>query len=266
MLHWAPLSEPRRNAAHRQRVSAVKHDAKRPRPDVPAVAGGCPAASADCRSRRVCSVPACCAQPQAAVVVPRRQRHPFPVESRAVGRRGPKTPHARARSRPARTALRAGVRPHFDLSVLGMVLAPGLRFASPHRRAAAVCVRVRHAAQLVAARHLHARLRTVSDHLQHQPVPVVQAGLVLSAVCHDRASASPRRNSSAGARTDGRRTSSIRRRFTLAIFSLALLADRHERHHLGSGDRDDAVLSAAHLPVAVSGRRCPGSSSSASRR
>ena len=35
---------------------------------------------------------------------------------------------------------------------------------------------------LVAARDLHARLRPVPGHLQHQPVPLVQARLVLSAV------------------------------------------------------------------------------------
>ena len=51
--------------------------------------------------------------------------------------------------------------------------------------------------------------------------------------------------------------------FPLAVFSLGLLADRHERHHLGHGDCDHAVLSAAHVPDAVSRSACRDSSSSA---
>ena len=51
--------------------------------------------------------------------------------------------------------------------------------------------------------------------------------------------------------------------FTLTIFSLGSASDRRERHHLGSGDRDHAVLSAAHVLVPVSGRAAGTSSSSA---
>ena len=68
--------------------------------------------------------------------------------------------------------------------VLGLVLAAGVRVRSIHPRAVVVRLCVRHAALLVAARHLHLRLRSVPGHLQHQSVPLVQAGLVLSAVRH----------------------------------------------------------------------------------
>ena len=42
--------------------------------------------------------------------------------------------------------------------------------------------------------------------------------------------------------------------FPLAVFSLGADPDGRERHHLGPGDRDHAVLSAAHVPAAVPGR------------
>ena len=136
---------------------------------------------------------------------------------------------------------------------LGMVLAPGLRICLPHHRAAAVCVCLRHPAQLVATRHLHARLRTVPDHLQHEPVPVVQGGLVLSAVCHDR-----RR-----LRREGIHPLEQGQPAGAHLQSVLVHADdffflpacgRRQRHHLGSGDCDDTVLSAAHVRVLVSGR------------
>src|SRR5215813_11106672 len=60
-----------------------------------------------------------------------------------------------------------------------MVLAAGVRIIPPHSRAAALCIRLRHAALVVAARYLSFRIRSVSSDLQHQPVFVVQTGLVL---------------------------------------------------------------------------------------
>ncbi len=53
-----------------------------------------------------------------------------------------------------------------------------------HRCPAAFRLCVRYAPHVVPARHLHAGLRSVSRDLQHQPVSLVQAGLVLSAVPH----------------------------------------------------------------------------------
>ena len=81
-----------------------------------------------------------------------------------------------------KTALPASVRAGLGAVVLGLVLASGLRFCAVHRRPTAFRVRVRHAAGLVEARHLLSRLRSVSRHLQHQSVSLVQAGLVLSPV------------------------------------------------------------------------------------
>ena len=71
---------------------------------------------------------------------------------------------------------------------------------------------------------LHARLRPVPGHLQHQPVPLVQAGLVLPSVLRWSRSASPAKELIRW--DDGRparRTSSIPSAFPLAVFSLALI-------------------------------------------
>ena len=53
-------------------------------------------------------------------------------------------------------------------------------------RTARLRLRLRPAARLVAPRALHAGLRTVPDHLQHQPVPLVPRRLVPPAVPDDR--------------------------------------------------------------------------------
>ena len=58
----------------------------------------------------------------------------------------------------------------------------GVRLGAADRGAAGLRVRVRRAAHLVPARHLPPRVRTVPDHLQHESLPVVQAGLVLPAI------------------------------------------------------------------------------------
>ena len=82
----------------------------------------------------------------------------------------------------AAAALRPGDVSPVGLRLLGLVLAAGLRLRLAAGRAAGVRVRLRHAAVVVAPRQLRARLRPVSDRLQHQPVPVVQGRLVLPAV------------------------------------------------------------------------------------
>src|SRR5207249_1217811 len=79
-------------------------------------------------------------------------------------------------------ALPASVRARLLAAVLGLVLASGVCVCSVHPRPTGLRVLVRHATGVVAARHLHSRLRAVSRGHQHQSVPVVQAGLVLSAV------------------------------------------------------------------------------------
>ncbi len=167
---------------------------------------------------RVCGKRARCS-PSGRQVSPRQQsRHPSPARgrprrtdrpcpgARAAGS-GPDAHHGRhrprrlepgahracasrwertlAQDRPQASALSAGVRAGIGAGLLGLVLAAGLRLRLPHRRAAALRLRVRHAALVVAARRLHARLRAVPGDLQHQPVPLVQAGLVLPAVPDD---------------------------------------------------------------------------------
>jgi hypothetical protein len=79
-------------------------------------------------------------------------------------------------------ALSAGLRAGIGAVVLGLVLASGLRLCPFHTRSTALRVCVRHVAVLVAPRYLHSRLRSVSRHLQHESVSLVQTGLVLSAV------------------------------------------------------------------------------------
>src|SRR5262245_57480061 len=90
-------------------------------------------------------------------------------------------------SRFKKAALSSGRRPGLGTAVLGLVLAAGLLIRSFHPRPTALRIRVRHAAVLVAARYLHARIRPVSSSFQHQSVSMVQTGLVLFAVCADRA-------------------------------------------------------------------------------
>ena len=131
-------------------------------------------------------------------------------------------PHAHAGDRPAEAALPPGVRAGLGPPVLGLVLASGVRLGPPHRRPAGLRLRLRHAPQLVAARHLHAGLRSVPGHLQHQPVSLVQAGLVLPAVPHGGARLRGQRADPLG---QGRPRAHIFNpsSFPLAVFSLGLI-------------------------------------------
>jgi hypothetical protein len=104
------------------------------------------------------------------------------LECRAPGIGTAHGPNADAGDRPAEAALSPGVCTGLGPVVLGLVLASGVRLGLPHRRPAAVRIRLRYAPQLVTARHLHIGFRTVPRHFQHQPVPLFQAGLVLLAV------------------------------------------------------------------------------------
>ena len=81
---------------------------------------------------------------------------------------------------------------------------------------------LRHVAGVVAPRRLYARLRALSDHLQHQPVPVVQAGLVLPAVPDDRGGFAAKEL--IRWKRDGRRVHIFNpSSFPLAVFSLVLI-------------------------------------------
>ena len=93
--------------------------------------------------------------------------------------RGPAVARSRAAAAPA---LRPGDVSHLDLRVLGLVLAAGLRLRLASGRAAGICLRLRHAAVVVAPRQLQPWVRPASHHFQHQPVSVVQGRLVLPAV------------------------------------------------------------------------------------
>ncbi len=101
----------------------------------------------------------------------------------AGARRRPAPP---GRVRAAGAALPPGMRPAFGAAVLGVALAAGVRPPAADRRAAPVRLRLRHAAGVVAARHVRARLGAVSHHLRNQPVPVVRARAVSAPVPHDR--------------------------------------------------------------------------------
>ena len=115
------------------------------------------------------------------VVLGRGGRAP-PVAGRLVSRKACGGPsHAPSRC-PTPAALRAGHVSAVGVRLLGLVLAAGLRLRVAARRAARLRVRVRHAAVVVAPRQLRSGLRAVSDHLQHEPVSLVQGRLVLPAV------------------------------------------------------------------------------------
>ena len=88
--------------------------------------------------------------------------------------------------RAAEAALSPGVRAGVGVALLGVVLAAGLRRRPAAGRAGALCVRVRHAAGLVAPRHVYIWVWSVPGYLQHQFVSLVQAGLVLPAILDDR--------------------------------------------------------------------------------
>src|SRR5262249_40742578 len=86
---------------------------------------------------------------------------------------------AHVRNRSASAALPAGMPSDGDLCILGLVLAAGIRFVLPRDRAIGFRVHLRPAADLVEAGILQARLPAISDRLQHKPLPLVQARLVL---------------------------------------------------------------------------------------
>ena len=66
---------------------------------------------------------------------------------------------------------------------------------------------------------------------------------------------------------DGRRTHVFNpSSFSLTVFSLALLADRHDRHHLGPGHRRSRSSTRRTCTCSCSSSRFRGSSCSASRR
>ena len=86
---------------------------------------------------------------------------------------------------------------------------------------------------LVAARHLHAWLWTLSDHFQHQPVSLVQAGMVLPQfliVAMGFAAKELIRWNKEGRRS----TSSTPRHFRSLSFSIASAHDRHHAHDMGA--------------------------------
>ena len=190
-----------------------------------------PAASLHCLDEDGRSVRARSSVPTTALVVSWNGRRAARLERRAARFRSTPTPPVHAGDRVAKAALRPGVRPHLDPSVLGLVLADGLRIGLPDRRADPLRLRVRPVAHLVTTRHRDARVRAVPDRLQYKPVSVVQAGLVLFAVCDDRV----------GVRGQGvdpvepGRTADARLQsvcvHTHGIFS-GPDCDRHERHHM----------------------------------
>src|SRR5512146_418450 len=111
-------------------------------------------------------------EPENAVGVSGSLRRAVRVERGALAHK----PDTRAGGPPQEAALHASVRAGLGAVVLGLVLAPGLRLCALYPRPADLRVCLRHAARLVAPRNLHPRFRTVSRRLQHQSVPVVQAG------------------------------------------------------------------------------------------
>ena len=101
---------------------------------------------------------------------------------------------------------------------------------------------------------LRAGLRSVPDHLQHQPVPVVHGRLVRLPVPAGRRRLCRQGVRPLGARRESVFTSSIRRRSRSRIFSVVLLATGTTHSDLGPGDRHHLQPRAAHLQGAVSRR------------
>ena len=209
-------------------------------------AGAHPPAHVHVAAHRARSPPFGAAQSSLALVLLGCRRSVARMDRRG-SRDGPR-PTPGVGRRPPQTALRAGVRPVDCLSLLGVVLARGVRLGAPDRSAAAVRLRVRRAAHVVPARHLYAGLRTVSDYLQHQSLPVVQAGLVLSSVCDG------------GGRLRGQRAAPVDQgraadpHLQSVVVSARPVLDRLDPHgddasDVGSGNCHDAPLSSAHLPA-----------------
>ena len=116
--------------------------------------------------------------------------------------------------------------------------------------AAPLRLRVRHPAGLVATRGLRHRPRAISDHLQHEPVPVVQGRLVLPAIRARR-----RGFPGQGVRAMGPRRPARPHLQSVCLHPGPVLAGaaghRHDQHHVGPGDSHHVRAWAAHLPGAV---------------
>ena len=208
-------------------------------------------------------VPACPAEPAAALVVPRSGRRPGRVERSRCSSARAHAPVAHAGDRAAQAALRSGVRPHVDLSVLGLVLAAGVRHRVSDRRAAV--------ASPTRSTCLLGWSRRDTYTLGFGPFPIVlstnlflwfKAGLVLSAVPDDRGRVRCQGiHPVEQGRAPGAHLQSV------VVHADDLLArahsDGHERHHLGPGHRHHAVLSARTCTCSSSWLRCRGNSCSA---
>src|SRR5215510_7950651 len=140
-----------------------------------------------------------------------------------------------------------------DLAVLGMVLASGLRILRSHSCATDLCLCIRLAAFVVTTLHVCSRIWSVPGNLQHQSVPVVQTGLVLSAIRH------------CGARACGERTDPLEQRWpsgahlqsvilsTCRVFA-GSIGNTRDRPDLGPGNSDYSVLLATYVFRVVSDR------------
>ena len=89
--------------------------------------------------------------------------------------------------RAAQTTLAASMRAGNGAALLGLARADRLRVPAIHPRAADLRLRVRLPIDVVSAEDACGRIRPFPDHLQHQSVPLVPAGVVLLAVRDDRA-------------------------------------------------------------------------------
>ncbi len=169
------------------------------------------------------------------------------VDHRGLHGRPASRTDARARGRAPQAALGAGVRAGHDPAVLGLARSLRLRVPAADPRPAHLRLRHRESVELVAPRYARARVRPFPDHLQHQPFPLVHARVVLLAVRDDS-----RRLCREGVHpVESRR--SVRAHLQSVVLSAragvrAPDPDLGLRHHAGHRDRDDAVLSAAHVP------------------
>ena len=189
----------------------------------------------------------------AVLVAVRGGRFPGCVERAACVRPDAPAPVPDRRDRPPPPALRPGARAGLDLPVLGVALARGVRLRASDRGAAALCVRVRHAARVLAPRQPHARFRPVPGRLQHQPVPVVQGRLVLFPI---RADCGRVRRQGADPLEQGGTAGPHLQPLVVAARRLlpGAAADRNLEHHLGLRNRQHAELRASHLPAHLPGQ------------